>query len=486
MKRKKKAWIDLKNNRISYKDYRKTANSVTKELKLIKKKYEDKLFQSNNKKQFYSYINRILNEDHCIPRLKLNEQELTDEEAANLFVMHFKSVYEPESQVITFDIESDPEDISEEELVMSLKRITPSKPAGEDGIHPTIIHNCFYELIEPLHQLYNKSLRERKVPNGLKKSRVTPIFKSGNRYDVKNYRPIHVTDALSKPLESIMMQRMQKHLVETNFKNENQHGFCQKRSVTTNLLESTYDWINSLDQNLVTHVIYFDFSKAFDKMNINRLLIQMRTLCFPEYIISWTQDYLRNRSMHVRIGNKTSIDVHITSGVPQGSVLGPFLFRLYVSSTPTLSFCKLKQFADDVKLYASFNPNSITAHKSIQEDVNTFVMWTQDNLQMTLNSSKTTVLHIGSKNPKHNYFIDKTKLNQTNYQRDLGILISRDLSFEKHIFNTIQSTFGIIYMIKKSFTSLTKKQFMIIYKFRWSSSKSSTTILCFAIKLNRN
>jgi len=464
MKKKRRRWDEFKTNKISLREYKTTCNYVVKQLRLIKKKYENRIFDNKNKQQFYSYVNRALNEQNCLPKLKSNNEILSDQEAADQFIRTFQEVYEPVSNRLSVEYDSVPETITIEELKNSLSRISPSKPAGEDKIHPSLIHFCKNELFEPLLLLYNKSITQRKFPKELKKSSITPVFKSGSRFDAKNYRPIHVTDALSKPLEAIMMRRMNEHLNSIQFKNDSQHGFVQRRSVTTNLIESSFDWINALNRNEVTDIIYFDFSKAFDKMNILILINKMTALGFPEYMVNWTQDYLRDRTLRVRVGDCLSHEIKATSGVPQGSVLGPFLFGIYVSQPPSLSICNVKQFADDVKLYASFDKKSTTASQLIQQDINSFVNWTENELKMTLNSSKTTVIHIGNMNPKNEYNINGSRISAQLHQRDLGVIISHDLSWEKHINSMVRSAFGVVYMIKKSFTSLTRKQFLLIYK----------------------
>jgi len=183
---------------------------------------------------------------------------------------------------------------------------------------------------------------------------VTPVFKKGSRSQPENYRPIAQGVVPCLLRESIIADRIMEHLTSENLLDKNQHGFTKGKSTGSQLLEVAYDWSMAKNNHYPIHCVYFDFSRAFDSVDHQLLLFKMEALGIGPRIIAWCQAYLRDRSFCVKVGCHLSNTRPCTSGVPQGSRLGPLMFTVFIQDLQFLftgSRIKHKIYADDLKLY---------------------------------------------------------------------------------------------------------------------------------------
>jgi hypothetical protein len=262
------------------------------------------------------------------------------------------------------------------------------------------------------------------MPSAWKVANVTPLYKKGSKANPGNYRPISLTHVPCKIMESIITDNMMTMLADLNFdKHHQQHGFLRRRSTLTNLLESLESWTQILDSGEGLDIIYLDYRKAFDTVAHQRLLLKLRRVGLPTGVCSWIESFLSERKMRVSVNGEFSNWISVVSGVPQGSVLGPLLFLLYVDDLPSLVSNELKMFADDTKLWTKIS--NLLSSNTLQADLAKLEVWARDWL-LKFNEDKCVVIHVGHSIPTE-YFLNGTRLKSVTEERDLGVLISNDL-----------------------------------------------------------
>ena len=242
-----------------------------------------------------------------------------------------------------------------------------------------------------------------------------------------NYRPVSLTSVPCTIMESIIKSELLTFAEGNNLINGCQHGFVRGKSCLTNLLESFEQWTRALDEGYGIDVVYLDYRKAFDTVPHKRLLLKLRNYGFTEKYIKWIENFLTGRKMRVGINNSYSRWTDILSGVPQGSVLGPLLFILYVNDLPSWITNSMRMFADDTKVWSRVSNERDTA--GLQDDLNSLCNWS-DQWLLKFNVEKCKVMHIGQKQ-HFTYYLRTGNLIQdlklTKEERDLGVLVMDDL-----------------------------------------------------------
>lgn len=283
------------------------------------------------------------------------------------------------------------------------------------------------------------------LPSAWRQSTVTPIFKKGDKLKAENYRPISLTSVVVKVLERVISKQVLQFALRESIIPPQQHGFVPGRSIITNLLTCLNDWTKSLDAGIPMDVVYLDFAKAFDRVPRRRLLHKLEHFGIRGSLLKFIDAFLTDRSFSVRVGNMSSSMKSVLSGVPQGSVLGPLLFILYVSDLQPLLSSPSASYADDIKLY-----NRSECHRSLQSELDFLVKWCLDWL-LPLNIPKCRVLYLGNNNPKRPYFIDGVPLDGCLSHVDLGVVVSSDLSWSPHILHICNKAKQRLYMIQQCF-----------------------------------
>ena len=240
-----------------------------------------------------------------------------------------------------------------------------------------------------------------------------------------------------------------------------QHGFRNHRSCVTQLLEVMNDLSKMIEEGDSIDIIYLDFSKAFDTVPHQRLLAKLNAYGIDSNILKWIESFLSDRSQRVRVNKEHSNYSPVSSGIPQGSILGPLLFIVFINDLPENISSTCKVFADDTKLYSSHNN-----HISIQKDLLTFLEWSEKWL-LKFNKSKCSVLHMGNKNKQNKYFMDSEsteELKTTINEKDVGVTFSTNLKFNTHINNVIKKGNQMTGLIRRSFVHLDKNMLITLYK----------------------
>jgi len=233
--------------------------------------------------------------------------------------------------------------------------------------------------------LFRNSLDEASVPDDWKCADVSPLFKKGNRSQVENYRPIRITSQICKIFESIIRDAVVKHLETNLLIHDSQHGNRKGRSCLTNLLTFLDKVTSDIDTGKDVDVIFLDFAKAFDKVPHQRLLQKLTSHGITGKLLQWISNWLSNRKQRVCINGSLSDWIQVLSGVPQGSVLGPILFLIFINDLECGITNWILKFADDTKIFGPVcDYNDYTA---FQEDLNRLFSWTTD-WQMAFNIEK--------------------------------------------------------------------------------------------------
>lgn len=316
------------------------------------------------------------------------------------------------------------------------------------------------EVVEHLTAIFNESLESGIVPDEWKLANVTPIFKKGIKNDPNNYRPISLTSIIVKILESIIADKIFKHIEENNLIIDSQHGFRSNRSCLTNLLDFFHNMITEYDANRAIDIIYLDFQKAFDKVPHKKLLTKVRALGVNGNLEKWIENWLRNRKQRVVINGETSDWTNVTSGVPQGSVMGPLLFLIYINDIDTGIVSKISKFADDTKLGA--NVSTDKGIEGLRSDLQKLGEWSEK-WQMPFNVNKCKVMHVGHHNPQEKYSLNGEELSTTEAEKDLGVIINNDFKFSTQCIEVEKRAQKLLGYIKRHFKYRNKETILTLY-----------------------
>jgi hypothetical protein len=250
----------------------------------------------------------------------------------------------------------------------------------------------------------------------------------------------------------------------SNFFSVEQYGFLENRSTTTQLITTLNDFYISVQKGLCVDVIYIDFAKAFDSVPISILLLKLKNIGIDGKIYKFIENFLTNRSFKVKICESFSESKNTYSGVPQGSVLGPMLFIIFINDIVKIipEGVKIKIFADDIKLYIEHN-NDTSSKNTLKQALDSISKWSKDNA-IDISKNKCFALYIGKKNSKEPYFIDKELIQSTESIRDLGVIIDKDLSFSQHISKIIQNAYMTANQLLKILKTRNLKTLILAYK----------------------
>ena len=363
-------------------------------------------------------------------------------ETANILAESFASAYTDETsgplphncytKCNTDDI-SDSLCISEVEVKEELDKLNHFKSMGPDKVHPKLLASLgeIPEFVTALTILYNKCFEEGKIPLIWKTANITPIHKKGSTTDAGNYRPISLTSVICKIYERFIRSHIYKY-VSANISSK-QHGFVPNKSCLSNLLE-TVDTINEmLAEGEGVDIFYLDFQKAFDSVPHHRLLIKLESLGITGKTLSAVSDFLSDRTFQVNVGTCTSGTHKVTSGIPQGSVLGPLLFVLYINDLCDTVKGNISLFADDVKMYCR-----ASSYFHNQVDLIQLCEWqNQWLLNFNTKDEKCKVMHIGKENPNNKYLLNNILLPSVEQEVDLGVMFNSSWNWIDQVNNCI-------------------------------------------------
>jgi hypothetical protein len=474
IKEKKRLWnlskyTGFKNVEI-IKNYTSVRQKVKKEVKFTVKNYEKNLAKEakTNPKKIYSYINSKSKIKGLIRALNSENGEsiIIPSEIVEILNNAFGSVFVKEdvSQMPFFnsrtnEICSDPI-ITKENIRERLRTLNKTKTPGMDNINPLILSECSSAFSIPLELIFNLSFSSGKCPDMWLNANITPLFKKGDKLDPLNYRPVSLTSVICKLMESIVRDCISIFLAKNKLINDAQHGFVCGKNCCTNLLETMDLITQAMEKKYLADVCFLDFAKAFDTVPHSRLAVKMNGYGIKGKLLEWCKAFLRNRVQRVVIGENASKWLNVSSGVPQGSVLGPLMFVIYINDLVDGLKNNCKLYADDTKIISIIKGPEDQIN--LQNDLNKSMEWTQ-NWLIKFNKEKCKVMHIGKQNPKYCYKIGETELKETEMERDLGILISNDLKWKNQVNSAILKANRILGQLKHSFVHFDTELIKLLY-----------------------
>ena len=474
---KKKAWEHYKkqNTPEAYENYKRKLNISTRENRKAQENFENKLSKNikNDTKGFFSYVRNKQRSRVGVGPLKDADGNmvLDDLRGANLLNSYFSSVFTRENLANVPDASKLVDDksdnnlidieITEELVKKKLDLIKVDKSTGVDEIHPRMLFELRDVLVKPLTTLFNASLATSLVPLDWKSATVVPLFKKGKRSDPQNYRPVSLTSITCKVLESILKEQMVEHLAKLRLIKDTQHGFTKGRSCLTNLLDFLEDATKWVDEGIPVDVIYLDFAKAFDKVPHTRLIKKLEAHGISGKVSLWISNWLSNRKQRVSLNSNLSGWSDVLSGVPQGSVLGPLLFLIFINDIDDELSCKIIKFADDTKICRNIINNNDAI--SLNQDLKKLAEWA-DKWQMQFNVDKCVVMHLGRNNSRHEYTLGETVLRTTDLEKDLGVMISSNCKVSEQCSKAVKKANSMLWLLNRKIKFKSKDNITRLYK----------------------
>lgn len=325
---------------------------------------------------------------------------------------------------------------SEQEVGVLLKNVDTSKACGVDGIGNSLIRMCATAIAPSLASFFNISFSRGHFPSAWKFANVVPIFKKDNRQLKGNYRPVSLLTSLSKIIEKIVFIRLYNFLLEIHFFSPFQSGFRPGDSTVNQLVLIVHKIYEALEQGKEVRMVYLDMSKAFDRVWHKGLLFKLESLGVRDPLLSWIRSYLTNRKQRVVIDGQSSNWREMEAGVPQGSVLGPLLFLVYINDIVANLQCNCFLYADDTSLFDIVDDPQCTAVR-LNDDLESIRKWTRDWF-VTINAGKTEsmIFSVKRHKPQHSsLYYNNEVIKTVSNHKHLGVTLSSNLSWRAHILN---------------------------------------------------
>lgn len=391
-------------------------------------------------KKFWQFINGKRKANILPCKLELDGKIATnDSEKAELFAEFLSSVYvdhEPDNELTHFINIRDDMNLfnlnpSMEAIRAVLSKMDTNKGAGPDKISPIFLKNCADSLSMPLHIMFDLSIKSCIYPEKWKMGQVTPIYKSGKKSDIRNYRGVNVMPSLAKVFEKVIYNQLK--LIIMPELSKNQHGFLSNRNIETNLMEFSIQVNESFEAHAQTDTFYADISKAFDRVKQSLLIRKMAKLPVSNDILRWFNSYFTGRKQYVRVGSTNSECFDVPSSVGQGTILGPLLFLIFFDDSDiNIGTSTAHNFADDKKISRIIK--SVNDAIELQKSIDNFIKWCDDNF-LEVNLAKCKIITFVHKQQPiiYDYRIKGEIIDRVYEIRDLGVLVNSKFDFKPHI-----------------------------------------------------
>lgn len=481
MYKKAKKEPNNKNLQMEYKAYR---NKLTQIIKQSKKQYFNSLINKNknSSQNIWNTVNKIKKKDDVkieITEIKTESGTISNKlEIANKFNLHYSTLgekyankillptdYHEDSEILEHSMYLFPTNATE--IIKIINQLKLKKAPGHDGIRAETLKEVSREISEPLAFLFNKCIEIGYFPKAFKIGIIKPLYKGGDRTELVNYRPISLISSVAKIFEKILKFRMMSYIKKFKIISDRQFGFMQGRSTEDAISYLTSFIYEALDETQPCLGIYIDLAKAFDTVCHTKLLNKLKNCGIRGNVLNLLKSYLTDRVQYVNIDNYISSANNVKYGVPQGTVLGPILFTLYINNLLLLKVeGTIISFADDtVILYKSDTWQNLK--NKAENDFKNIKKWFDYNL-LTINYNKTNYLpftsysnHLPNLGPlKVEESIEIPEVTSVKY---LGIIIDRHLRWDVHVNNLTKKLRGLISTFKCLKNYLDVSHLKIIY-----------------------
>ena len=350
--------------------------------------------------------------------------------------------------------------VTEQEILGIVRLFKNKYSCGYDNVSMNVIKNVITSIVKPLVHICNLSLKNGCFPDDMKIAKILPIYKAGDKNVFSNYRPISLLSQFSKILEKVFSNRLTKFLNVNDIICKEQYGFRNSHSTELAILEMIEKIADAMENKKYALGIFVDLKKAYDTLNSDVLLEKLNFYGIRGIALKWISSYLENRSQYVCYNNVNSYKKVVTCGIPQGSILGPILFTLYINDLPNASkLLKFVLFADDTNIfYSHFSEKQLKATVNLElEKVNS---WFKLN-KLSLNVSKTKFIIFGNKNVSHDFEIKicNSPIDRVCNMRFLGVIIDAKLNWDSHIHmlkTKIARNIGILNKVRNIINEETK------------------------------
>ena len=468
----------LRNTEYLWQNFRRIRNETTQLIRQCKKQYYEnlanKLHESNvSCKDWWKILKSFIkqNDKSQIPTLSSEDKSISDStEKADLLNEYFSKQstlndqHKQVPQIENCNVYLPTPIINTDEVKDVLRSLQVGKASGPDEINNRILRELANVLSNPLCKLFNKSLNESRVPSTWKEANVCAIYKKGDPSQVGNYRPVSLLSNLDKAMERILFKYIFNFLKDNDFLSSYQSGFIPGDSTVNQLTFLYNSFCKALDEGKEIRVIFFDISKAFDRVWHKGLVAKLKGAGINGKLLSWLQNYLTDRRQRVVIPGGTSEWSFIRAGVPQGSILGPLMFLIYINDIVNSIQSNIRLFADDTSLYLIVDHPDTTAI-ALQNDISVITNWANKWL-VNFNPAKTESLLISRKinKPDHpTLTMLNEDITEVETHKHLGIILSGDGSWHHHIEFIKTKAWQRVNIMRKLKYLLNRKSLEIIY-----------------------
>ena len=451
--------------------YKEAEKECTRTVRNARKRFEKRLANKNDKRRFSSYVKSRTANKETVGPLKIDGIMVHDDsvicEELNTF---FSSVFTREDVSYMPNFENvhngstiENLHITPDMITKEVAKLSSSSSCGPGGYTNRFLKDFCHVLANPLSMVFNELLTTNTVPDSWKLAHVIPIFKKGSKGDPGNYRPVSLTCVVGKLFERLIKRVICEHLEVNNLLSNAQHGFREGRSCTTNLLEFFENVTRAVDSGSPYDVIYYDFSKAFDKVPRERLLLKLSAYGIRGKLLNWIRNWLTGRYQATSLNGKLSAWLEVLSGVPQGSVLGPILFIIFINDIYNCAdgINCIKIFADDAKM--GNKVDTTEGQISLQRCIDKMYEWSTE-WQMEFNAKKCKIIHIGNNNPHFNYTLNGHTLVAEERETDVGVIVTPNMKPSNHCRKAALTANGVLSQVTRSFHFRDRNIFLKIYK----------------------
>ena len=442
--------------------YRLLRNKINIAIKNIKKEYYHNLIINNNNdlRGMWRALRHVLpsrKQYECVPD-SLNCEVLNDyfSTVGSKLTSQFHNNPLPELNNITYSSPFVFKDIEPHYVYKKLTSL-PNKRTPDFLGFDNFFLNISAEYIKiSLTNILNLSLKTSQIPSEWKTATITPIYKkTGSKDECSNYRPISVLPTISKILESAVKEQVLGYFISNDLLSEHQSAYLKGKSTITALHYIVNEWLKNINNGLINAVCALDLSKGFDSLSHNILLYKLAKYGIQDKALNWFRSYLQNRKQHVKCNGNLSKCTNINTGIPQGSILGPFLFLIYMNDLPFnigKGICEM--YADDTTIGShSQTLNDLELH--LQKNIDITVKWITAN-RLVINPNKSTVMLVGTdkkiRGSTINVKIGDTVINSTQNAKLLGLHIDPYLKWDKqveYILKVIAPKIGLLQRISQ-------------------------------------